>query len=102
MNRSWIIQAVAASGKFKGPRFTHISAFCEFIFHFISPRDSASVPHYLFTFQIAEDLSVRTLFRCRRQVNQPNNLRKSDFNVIWYKCELYNIAFCAESRRHAH
>lgn len=100
MNRSWIIQAVAASGNFKGPHFTHISAFCEFIFHCISPWDSASVPHYLFTFQIAEDLAKHTVFRYRQQINQPNNLWKSDFDAIWYQCEVHNIAFSSESQCH--
>lgn len=82
MNRSWIIQPVTASVKFT----TFYSHFSLLWFFFIaSCPETANVPHYLFTFQIVEDLATHRVFRYRHQVNQLNNLWKSGLDVIWYK-----------------
>lgn len=44
------------------------------LFFIASCPKTASVPHYLFTFQIAEDLAMHTVVGYRQQVNQHNNL----------------------------
>lgn len=63
MNRSWIIQSVIAvsSDSVQRSHFTHISAFCEFVFHCPMSQDTVSCASLFIYINYVEFLPCREL-----------------------------------------